>query len=83
MTYYVMKISNGHLQLNIAEGDVVETTDKNAAIVAFFNTCATYWNEPSVITGYVFIMDSQGDIVDDYKEFIYHPQTETNSPVAG
>lgn len=76
MNYYVMKISNGHLQLNIAEGDVIETTDKNAAIAAFHSICATYWNEPSVITGYVFIMDSQGDILPDYKEFIYHPQSE-------
>lgn len=76
MTYYVMKIANGHLQLNIAEGDVVETTDKNAAIAAYHRICALYWAEPSVITGYVFIMDSQGDIVDGYKEFISHPQTE-------
>lgn len=76
MTYYVMKISNGHLQLNIAEGDVVETTDKNVAIAAFHRICAAFWAELSVITGYVFIMDSQGDIVDGYKEFISHPQPE-------
>ena len=76
MTYYVMKIANGHLQLNIAEGDVVETTDKNVAIAAYHRICAAYWEEPSVITGYVFIMDSQGDIVDGYKEFINHPQPE-------
>lgn len=76
MTYYVMKIANGHLQLNIEQGDVVETTDKNAAIAAYHSICSTYWDEPSVITGYVFIMDSQGDIVDGYKEFISHTQPE-------
>ena len=76
MTYYVMKISNGHLQLNIEQGDVVETTDIKAAIAAYHRICALYWAEPSVITGYVFIMDSQGDILPDYKEFINKAQPE-------
>ena len=79
MTYYVMKISNGHLQLNIEAGDVIETTDKKAAIAAFHSICSTYWAEPSVITGYVFIMDSQGDIVDGYKEFINKAQPENEA----
>ena len=72
MKYYVMYISNGNLQLG--EGAVTEWSDLDKAKAKYHDLCKILWAEPSVITGYVAIMDNQLDVVDGYKEFIQHPQ---------
>lgn len=72
--YYVMFVSNGNLQLNMEKQDVTEWTDLDKAKAKFHSLCTTLWNAKDVITGCVVIMDNQFDIVEDYKEFIQHPQ---------
>lgn len=68
MKYWVMIISNGELQLG--EGKVTEHTTIESAHVKFCNVCASMWNAPDVITGYVVIFDAQFTIIDT--EFIHH-----------
>ena len=68
MKYWVMKIVNGELQL--ASGDITEHGTLESAKTKFHQTCATLWNEPSVITGYVVIIDQQ--FVVRESEFISH-----------
>lgn len=70
MKYYVVQVSNGNMSI------VSEWTDINGAKVAYHDRCKTLWNAPDVITGYVAIMDTQLDVVEGYKEFISHPQSE-------
>lgn len=70
MKYYVIYVSNGNLQIP----QITEHANLDSAKVKFHQTCATLWNEKTVITGYVAIMDNQLDVVDGYKEFIQHPQ---------
>lgn len=73
--YYVISCSNGAIQLN--KGQVTEWSDLNAAIVAYHQKCATYWNTPEVIEGYVEIVYSADmNVVGGYKEHISHPQEE-------
>lgn len=70
MKYYVIYVSNGNLQIP----QITEYASLDSAKVKFHQTCATLWNEKTVITGYVAIMDNQLDVVDGYKEFIQHPK---------
>jgi hypothetical protein len=64
-----MQISNGNLQTD----KITEWTDLDKAKVKYHDLCRIFWNTPEVVTGYVFVMDSQGNILEDYKEFITHP----------
>ena len=73
MKYSIIKVINGNYFIH-AEG-IVELP---SAKISFHNLCASLWNEPSVISATVKIMDEQLDNVDDYREFITHPVVETN-----
>ena len=66
--FWCQKIVNGELQL--ASGDITEHGTIESAKTKFHQTCATLWNEPSVITGYVVIIDQQFTVVES--EFINH-----------
>lgn len=69
MKYAIVKVVNGNFSIASEHGE-----DLKAAKVAFHGACQTLWNAPDVITAEVKIVDEQLDCVDDYKEFISHPQ---------
>lgn len=71
MKYAIIKVSNGNYVIQ-AEG----ITDLNNAKVTFHGLCQSLWNAPDVITAEVAIVDEQLDVVEGYKEFIHHDQTE-------
>lgn len=68
MKYYVMHTSNGDLQIP----SITEWGNLESAKSKFHSLCTTLWNEPTVITGYVVILDNQFDVVEGYKEYINH-----------
>lgn len=72
MKYYVIYVSNGTLQVD----KITEWSDLNSAKVKYFDICKILTNEKSVETATVKILDSQLDVVEDYKEFISHPVEE-------
>ena len=80
MKYYVMHISNENLQIQ----DITEWASLESAKAKFHGMCQALWAEPSVITGYVVILDNQFDIVSDgnslYKEFIHHDSQPQVTP---
>lgn len=71
--YWVQKIVNGELQLG--EGAITEHGTLDSAKTKFHQTCATLWNEPSVIEAYVVIIDQQFTVVES--EFIQHTAQPT------
>ena len=70
MKYYVIKSVNGIVSI------VSEWTDADKAKVDYHDACKTLWNAPDVIDGCVAIIDSQLYVVEDYKEYISHPEKE-------
>ena len=66
MKYSILKVSNGNYSIP------TETTDLNAAKVAFHGQCQALWNASEVTTASVAIMDENLDVVQGYKEFISH-----------
>lgn len=71
MKYAVLKVTDGNYNVH-QEG----FTNVNSAKISFHQLCAALWNEPSVIKAEVKIVDENLDCVEDYKEFISHPQPE-------
>lgn len=70
MKYAIVKVSNGNYSI------YTETTDINAAKVAFHGQCQALWNAPEVVTASVAIVDENLDVVQGYKEFINHEQPQ-------
>lgn len=76
MKYAVIKVINGNFSIH-AEG----FTDLTSAKVSYHDLCKMLWNAPDVIKATVAIVDEQLDTVDMiYREYISHPQTETQEP---
>lgn len=71
MKYAIVKVINGNYSIH-AEG----ITDIVSAKAQFHGLCQTLWNAPDVITACVIIADENLDAVQDYREFISHPQGE-------
>ena len=71
MIYAIIRVSNGAYNVE-AEG----ITDINSAKVQYHGICQTYWNALDVKTACVMLVDENLDKVEDYKEFISHPQAE-------
>ena len=67
MKYAIVKIVNGSFSIDSEWNDNIQ-----GAIVKFHSVCGTLWNEMSVETATVEIIDNQGDVVQGYKEFINH-----------
>ena len=67
MKYAIIKIVNGSFSIDSEWTDNIQ-----GAIVKFHSVCATLWNEETVETATVEIIDSQGDVAQGYKEFISH-----------
>lgn len=80
MKYAIIKVSNGNYFI-AAEG----ITSITSAKTQFHSICQTLWNAPDVITASVAIVDENLDVVEGYKEFIYHEPvvtpTESTEPV--
>ena len=72
MKYAIIKVINGNYSIH-AEG----ITELGTAKVQFHGLCQSLWNASDVVTAYVEIVDEQLDVVEGYKEFIYH-ETEIN-----
>lgn len=70
--FYVMKISNGDLQLNMDNHDITEHATLDSAMTKYCQVCASYWNAPDVITGYVVVMNNEFTIIEKMR--IEHAQ---------
>lgn len=70
MKYAIIKVVNGNYSVE-AEGITVLANAKTN----FHGLCQTLWNAPDVISATVKIVDENLDCVEDYKEYITHPQT--------
>lgn len=66
MKFAVIQCANGNFTI------VSEWENKEGAIKAYHGLCQALWNDASVITGCVIIVDEYLNKVDDYKEFITH-----------
>ena len=63
--YAVEAIVNGNFAIHSEHG-----TNLKAAIMEWHAYCRSLWNDAGTQEATVKIIDSQGDLVDDYKEFI-------------
>lgn len=73
MKYAIIKFINDSYSVH-AEG----ITELANAKTNYHGLCQTLWNAPDVISAHVSIVDEQLDVVEGYKEFIYHePQPVT------
>lgn len=71
MKYAIVEVSNGNYFIK-EEG----ITNLDSAKVKFHNRCSALWNAPDVVTACVMIADENLDAVQEYREFISHPQEE-------
>lgn len=65
MKYAVEAIVNGNFAIHSEHG-----TDKNAAIMEWHAYCRSLRNDAGTHEATVKVIDSQGDLVGGYKEFI-------------
>lgn len=72
MTYYVMWISNGALQVN----EITEFNDIHGAKVKFCNVWAALENEPTVASAEVVILDQHFEVVDGCHQKVTHEPQE-------
>ena len=66
--YAVLQVSNGNHSI-VGE----HITSPDSAKVNYHTACAALWNEPTVITGSVMIVDSCNRLYNGYHEIITHP----------
>ena len=71
MKYAVISNVNGVFKIESEHGN-----DLQAAIVAFHNKCATFWNAQDVITAKIEVVDEALNVVDEKREFISHIEPE-------
>lgn len=67
MKYAINKCVNGNFSVDSEWGE-----NLTGAKTTFHGVCQALWNEPTVITAFVMIVDEQLDCVESYKEFIHH-----------
>ena len=65
MKYAIVKVVNGNFAVASEHGE-----NKDAAIIAFHQLCASLHNASDVVTSCVKIVDEQLDCVDGYVEVI-------------
>lgn len=75
MKYAIIKVINGNYFVH-AEG----ITTVSQAKTMFHGVCQTLWNEPTVYTAEVMIVDEQLDCVEGYKENIHHDPVPVEEP---
>ncbi len=71
MKYAIVKCINGNFSIH-AEG----FTTLESAKVNYHGLCQTLWNAPDVITGAVMIVDENLCVVEPYREYITHSESE-------
>ena len=71
MKYAVISNENGTFKIESEHGDNLQ-----AAIVNFHNICAAFWNEPTVLTAKVEVVDEALNVVDGKSEYISHVEPE-------
>ena len=67
MRYSVIACTNGNFAVKTEHGE-----NKQAALVAFHQLSATYWNAPDVTTAMIKVVDENLDTVDGKMEYITH-----------
>ena len=67
MKYAIVAVTNGNFAVKTEHGE-----NKQAALVAFHQLCAAYWNAPDVTTAMIKVVDENLDTVDDKMEYIIH-----------
>ena len=72
MKYYVQFVSNGALQVN----QITEWGNVDSAKAKYHDVCKTLWNAQDVVRATVAILDSEFNVVDDYREIITHAQAQ-------
>lgn len=65
--YAVIKVVNGNFFI-----DTEGIKNLTSAKTRYHGLCQTLWNAADVITAHVMIADEQLNVVNGYKEFIYH-----------
>ncbi len=71
MKYAIVKCINGNFFIH-AEG----FTTLESAKVNYHGLCQTLWNAPDVITASVAIVDENFSVVEPYREYITHSESE-------
>ena len=71
MKYSIVKCINSAFTIDSEHEDLTQ------AKFRFHAVCQTLWNASDVVTAKVEIVDEQLNVVEDYREFIHHEQTET------
>lgn len=67
MKYAIIKVVNGNFSVDSEWND-----DLQGAIVKFHDVCKTLWNSADVEKAKVEIIDINMDVVQEYKETIFH-----------
>lgn len=67
MRYSLIAVTNGNFAVKSEHGE-----NKQAALVAFHQLSATYWNAPDVTTAMIKVVDENLDTVDGKMEYITH-----------
>ena len=67
MKYSLIAVTNGNFAVKSEHGE-----NKQAALVAFHQLSATYWNAPDVTTAMIKVVDENLDTVDGKMEYITH-----------
>ena len=67
MKYSLIAVTNGNFAVKSEHGE-----NKQAALVAFHQLSADYWNAPDVTTAMIKVVDENLDTVDGKMEYITH-----------
>ena len=67
MKYSLIAVTNGNFAVKSEHGE-----NKQAALVAFHQLSAAYWNAPDVTTAMIKVVDENLDTVDGKMEYITH-----------
>ena len=70
MKYAIVKVINGNFSIDSEWPDNLK-----GAKVKYHDVCKNLWNANEVLDAYVCIVDSQMDVVEQYKEYIHHEPT--------
>lgn len=71
MKYAIVSVVNGNFFIDAEKGE-----DLQGAFVFFANRIAALWNESSVETAVVKVVDQNFNVVAGHEEYIVHPVVE-------
>ena len=70
MKYAIITVTNGTF---LVREEGIQTVEQ--AKQRYHYWCNLLWNDAPTLNAYVAIIDNQLDVVEGYKEFIYHEST--------